>query len=331
MNTAQDMIARNTKNRFSQAPAGPPKPSRMTLGSVIKGPIAAPIRVVLYGPHGIGKSTFASNASKPIFLCAEDGTNELDVARLKPQTWEEIFEAVAMLGSEEHDYKTLVIDTLDWAEQLCWQSVYTRERKTSIEGLPYGRGFSIAHEEFRRLAAALDRLREQKGMAVVLLAHSWIKSFRNPEGEDYDRYEMKLHKLAGSALAEWADVLLFANYETYTRENDRKRTTGVSTGARYAFTERTAAYDAKNRFSLPAQLPLHWEDFAQAVADGRPATVDSLRHKIAELLTHADDELAELVTQTVTKAGDDAAQLAKIASRLEARIHLQQQGQETKQ
>ena len=189
----------------------------------------------------------------------------------------------------------------------------------------------IAHEEFRRLAAALDRLREQKGMAIVLLAHSWIKNFRNPEGEDYDRYEMKLHKLAAAALGEWSDVVLFANYETYTQQNDRKRTTGVSTGARYIYTERTAAFDGKNRFSLPPQLPLYWEDFAQAVADGRPATVDSLRHKIAELLTHADDELAALVNTTVAKAGDDAAQLAKIASRLEARIHLQQQGQEPKQ
>jgi len=328
MGAAQDMVNRSIRGRVS--PATPQqKQSKMTLGNIVKGPVASPIRVVLYGPPGIGKSTFASNASRPIFLCAEDGTNELDVARLKPETWEELFEAVAMLGAEEHEYATLVIDTLDWAEQLCWRSICARERKNSIEALGFGKGFVIAHEEFRRLAAALDRLREQKGMAIVLLAHSWIKNFRNPEGEDFDRYEMKLHKLAGAAMGEWADVVLFANYETYVQQNDRKRNTGVSTGARYIYTERTAAFDAKNRYSLPSQLPLYWEDFAQAVADGRPASVDSLRHKIAELLTRADDDLAALVNTTVARAGDDAAQLAKIASRLEARIHLQQQ-QDTK-
>lgn len=305
-------------------PAVAPKPSRMTLGNVVKGPVHTPLRVVLYGPIGIGKSTFASNADRPIFLCAEDGTNELDVARLKPETWEELFEAIAMLGSEPHDYQTLVIDTLDWAEQLCWRSLCARERKNSIEAFAFGKGFVIAHEEFRRLAAALDRLREQKGMTIVLLAHSWIKNFRNPEGEDFDRYEMKLHKLSAAALGEWADALLFANYETLTRQNERKRTTGVSTGARYIYTERCAAWDAKNRHNLPPALPLYWDDFAEAVRAGRPATTASLHARITELLTHADAELASLVTATVLKAGDDAAMLAKIASRLEARIELQQ-------
>jgi hypothetical protein len=330
MSTAQDMIARNMKSRFNQAPAGPPQPSRMTLGNVVKGPVAAPMRVVLYGPEGIGKSTFASNASNAIFLAAEDGTNELDVARLKPATWEELFEAIAMLGTEEHGYETLVIDTLDWAEQLCWKSVCARERKNSIEAFGYGRGYVIAHEEFRRLAAALDRLREQKGMAIVLLAHSWIKSFKNPAGDDFDRWELKLDKRSSAAIKEWADVVLFANYETLTHQDDRKRTRGVTTGARFIYTEHSAAFDAKNRHSLPPQLPLYWEDFVQAVAAGQPATLANLHAQIAELLTHADPQLAELVAQTVAKAGDNAAQLAKIASRLEARIHLQQT-QETKQ
>jgi hypothetical protein len=329
MSTAQDMIRQNMKSRLNQAPAGAPKPSKMTLANVVKGPVAAPIRVVLYGPEGIGKSTFASNANKPIFLAAEDGTNELDVARLRPETWEELFEALTMLGTEQHDYETVVIDTLDWAEQLCWKSVCARERKSSIEAFGYGRGYVIAHEEFRRLAAALDRLREQKGMAVILLAHSWIKSFQNPEGESYDRYELKLDKRSSAALKEWADVVLFAQYETVTHTTDRKRTIGMSTGARYIYTERSASYDAKNRHNLPSQLPLYWEDFVQAVADGKPATLANLHAQISELLTHADAPLTELVNQTVTKAGDDAAMLAKIASRLQARIHIQQ-GQETK-
>src|SRR6185436_11325620 len=115
MGTAQDMVSRSISRR---APAGaaPKGPSRMTLGNVVKGPVAAPLRTVLYGPEGIGKSTFAAGSHKPIFLCAEDGTNELDVARLKPATWDELFEAIAMLTTETHDYATVVTDTLYWAE-----------------------------------------------------------------------------------------------------------------------------------------------------------------------------------------------------------------------
>lgn len=302
----------------------------MTLSNVQKGVVTAPLRVVLYGPEGAGKSTFAAGAPKPIFLCSEDGTNELDVARLRPQTWEEIFEALAMLTNEAHDYQTLVLDTLDWAEQQCWNHVCKRDRKDSIEAYGYGRGYVVAHEEFRRLVVALDRLRDVKGMQIICLAHSWIKSFKNPTGEDYDRYEMKLQRLVAPVFKEWPDLLLFANYETETRENGKKRHVGVSTGARYLFTQHSAAWDAKNRHNLPVALPLSYEDLAEAIIEGQPATSGAIRTQIEALIPQVDAELAELVRTTVIKAGEDGAMLAKILTRLEARIHLQQAKEETK-
>ena len=300
------------------------------LGNVQRGIVTAPLRVVLYGPEGVGKSTFAAGAPSAIFLCAEDGVNELDVARLRPKIWDEIFEAIAMLTNEEHDYTTLVLDTLDWAEQQCWAHVCKRDKKDSIESYGYGRGYVVAHEEFRRLVVALDRLREKKGMQIICLAHSWTKSFRNPEGEDYDRFELKLQRLVSPIWKEWADLLLFANYETYTRENDRKRIVGVSTGARYIYTQRSAAFDAKNRHSLPLCIPLSWDDLGEAILEGQPATARAIRAQIETLIPQVDAPLAELVHQTMAKAADDGAMLAKILSRLEARIHLQQNKEETK-
>lgn len=324
--SAQSAVKRSIQARG----AGPVNkiPSRMTLGNVQRGTISAPLRIVLYGPEGVGKSTFAAGAPDAIFLCSEDGTNELDVARLRPKTWEEIFEALAMLTSETHGYKTLVLDTLDWAEQQCWQHVCRRDRKESIEAYGYGRGYVVAHEEFRRLVVALDRLRDSKGMQIVCLAHSWIKSFKNPDGEDFDRFELKLQRLVAPIWKEWPDVLLFANYEVTTRENERKRTVGVSTGARYVFTQHTAAWDAKNRHNLPVALPLSWDDLAEAIAEGQPAASAAIRAQIESLIPQVDAELAELVRVTVVKAGEDGALLAKILSRLEARIHLQQNKEE---
>ena len=83
------------------------KTSRMTLAAVKKGRIKQPLRVIVYGQEGVGKSTFAACAPSPIFLCAESGTNHLDIARFPaPEQWSDVFDAVDLLTRQEHDYKT---------------------------------------------------------------------------------------------------------------------------------------------------------------------------------------------------------------------------------
>jgi len=250
-------------------------PPRMSLTKVVSGRIAKPVRVLVWGTEGIGKSTFGASAPSPIFLGAEDGTSELDVARFpEPSTWQDAHDAIAELTNVQHEYKTLVIDTLDWLEPLCWRAVCAKgdrgKRVDSIEELPYGRGYTAALDEWRRLLSAVERLRSSRGMHVVLLAHAWIKPFKNPDGDDFDRYELKLHAKAGGLLKEWCDAVLFANYETLTREANG-RSKGVSTGARVLHTQRRAAYDSKNRYDLPETLPLDWHAFIEAVAAHRPA------------------------------------------------------------
>jgi hypothetical protein len=239
--------------------------SRITTGKVSK-----PIRALLYGVEGIGKSTFAAHAPKPIFLGSEDGTSELDIARFpEPKTWAEVFFSIAELGSNDHDFKTLVIDTLDWLEPLCWDHLCQRpdakgKRRESIEDFGYGKGYSAALEEWRKLVAMIERVRAAKSMHLILLAHSWIKPFKNPDGDDYDRYELKLHPKAGGLIKEWCDCVLFANYETFT-DDSTGRSKGVSTGRRVMHSQRTAAWDAKNRYTLPETMELSWPEFANAV------------------------------------------------------------------
>lgn len=304
---------------------------RMRLAAVTKGKVVRPLRVLLYGVEGVGKSTFAASAPNPIFIGAEDGTSELDVARFpQPQSWRDMFEALEELTRGQHDYKTVAVDTLDWLEPLCWAALVERARKptiTSIEDFGYGKGYTAAVDEWRLLLGAFERLRAQRGMHVIFLAHSWIKTFKNPEDEDYDRYEMKLNAKAGGLLREWCDTVLFARYETFTTKDDRtKRVRGVSNGARVMHTQRMAAWDAKNRHDLPETLPLDWHAFEEAVRAHRPADPSALRSRIAELLVQADEALCLLVNETVAKAGEDAAQLARIADRLAAKINLQTQG-----
>lgn len=286
------------------------------------------MRVLLYGTEGIGKSTFASNAPAPIFLASEDGTSELDVARFPaPQSWQDVLDAVAELTTEPHEHRTLVVDTLDWLEPICWAHVVEQARKPairSIEDFGYGKGYQAALDVWRPFLAALERLRNVRGMHVVMLAHAWIKAFNNPEGESFDRYEMKLNAKAAGALKEWSDAVLFARYETFTHRDERtKRTRGVSSGARVVHTQRVAAWDAKNRYDLPETLPLDWHAFADAVAARKPVEASVSRERITTLLEQADEALRAVVRETVSKAGDDAAQLARIADRLAAKINLQ--------
>jgi hypothetical protein len=298
--------------------------SRMSLTSVVKGKISQPLRLVLYGPPGIGKSTFASNAPSPIFIGAEKGTAELDIARFpQPEKWDEVLEAITTLGTIDNAYKTLVLDTVDWIEPLIHAHILAEESKgkseakivTDIDSLGYGRGYNLAMTQWRKLLVYLERLCDVRGMNIILLGHSQIKSFKNPEGEDFDRYEMKLHHKASGLIQEWADEVLFCNYETYAVET-KGRVRGVSSGTRQIHTVRSAAFDAKNRHGLPETLPLEWSDYAAAVAKGEPAESAALQAAITELLESADAALKAKVIEAVTKAGDNPAKLTQILNRL---------------
>ncbi len=297
---------------------------RMTLSAVTRGRVEKPLRVLLYGPEGVGKSTFAACAPDPIFLAAEDGTSQLDVARFpEPRHWLDANDAVDSLIREEHSFKTLAIDTVDWLEPMIWQHVVNSARSQnikSIEDFGYGKGYNAALDEWGAFLRKLDQLRDAKNMHIVLLAHSWLKPFKNPEDDDYDRYELKLNAKAGGKLKEWCDAVLFARHETFTaRDEKTKRAKGVSSGARVIHTTRTAAFDAKNRHDLPPTLPLSWEDFLVATKSHAPASAETLRARIAELLDGADDELSGKVNKAVQSAADDASRLARIADRLAAK------------
>lgn len=298
------------------------QPSRMSLASVVKGKIAQPVRCVLYGVEGIGKSTFGANAPAPIFLGAENGTAQLDVTRFPaPETWQEVLDAVRLLERETHPYRTLVVDTLDWAEPLLWAYVCKRDGKKDIEDYGFGKGYNTALDEWRVFLAALERLCATKAVNIILVAHSIIRTFKNPEGEDYDRYEMKLNAKAAGLIREWSDAVLFANYETYANKDKKtSRVKGVDTGARLIYTNRRAAYDAKNRYSLPDSLPLDWAEFAAAVSSGEVAAPEALLAEIERKATSLGGEVEKRARAAMTRYADDAAKLSEMNNWLNVRM-----------
>ena len=303
----------------------------MTLSNIRKGLLKAPLRILVYGVEGVGKSSFAKDAEAPIFLGKENGTEELDVHRLpEPSTWSEVFEATAFLQHNDTPYKTLVIDPVNFLEPLCWAKVCVDNGWSSIDQTGYGKGYDAALDEWRRFVVALDRLREVRSMNIVLVAHAQVKGFNDPEsGESYDRYQLAMNAKAAGLLKQWASAVLFAKHEVATqRDAKTKRVHARSNGTRTLYTEWSAAYDAKNRYNLPASLPLSWEDFIAAVnagrggdANGLKERADAHRCRIEELLAEFGDEAyAAKARGFVKAAGNDLGRLAEIENRVAARV-----------
>lgn len=240
---------------------------------ISRGKIGGAQKLVLYGPEGIGKSTFAAQLPQPLFIDTEGGTRHLDVQRFaeRPSSWTLLLEQVKYVQSHPDLCRTLVIDTADWAEALCVRHICDKKQLGSLEDFGYGKGYVYLQEEFARLLQLLTDLAEGRGVNVLLTAHAAMRKFEQPqEMGAYDRWELKLSKKVAPLVKEWADLLLFANYEviTLTDTNKHKKATG---GERVMYATHHPCWDAKNRHGLPDKLPFAYAAVAQIFAGAEPA------------------------------------------------------------
>jgi len=242
-----------------------------SLKDLKKGKTPKPPRIVIYSEHGLGKSTFGSQAPKPVFIQTEDGLGSIDTTSFPlAKSYEDVKAAIGSLYNEEHDFQTVVLDSLDWLENLIWHHLAKAGGHESIEGYGYGKGYTLAADVLRETLAGLDALRNEKGMAVVLTAHTHVKRFDDPASEPYDRYMIKLHKAASAIVQEWADVVGFASQQMIIKSEDagfnKKVRRGVSTGEHILHLRRMPAFDAKSRYPMPETIPFNWTAFADAFA-----------------------------------------------------------------
>jgi len=294
------------------------------LSQVKRGRLKKPILTLVYGPDGVGKSTFGADAPNAIFLGPEKGTASLDVARFpSPTNFKQVMHAIEELNSAEHEYQTLVIDSLDWIEPLVWDQVCNDAGKSNIEevGGGYGKGYVAANKVWLEMIGKLSRLQETRGMNIILIAHSQVKTFQDPQTQSgYDRYQLKLNEKAGALFREFVDSVLFANYEVFTKK-DGGRTRAFGDGARVLFTERRPSFDAKNRLGLPFQIPLSFDEFVKSCEAGQPEDPELIKKNIEELLSQVKDpELKSRVMEAVEKASQDSTKLEKIQNRLRSRL-----------
>lgn len=273
--------------------------------NITRGRRQAAVRATVYGDEGIGKSTLASQFPAPLVLDTEDGTNHLDVARVAVHDWKTLTLAMTELAVDAKGFKTIVIDSADWAEKLLIEWLLKTSGKKSIEDFGFGKGYVMLAEHWTRFLASCDVLVGQ-GIHVVFVAHAMVKRTSPPDQTDgYDRFELKLTKQVSPLLREWCDLLLFCNYRTKVVEGNDGRLKATGGKERVMYAEHTAAFDAKNRFQLPAEMPMDIEQLQKIFAV--PATAPAASATAAEppLFDRISQHIREAKTvRTLGKIGD---------------------------
>lgn len=240
---------------------------------IIRGKQFRPPRIVVYGVEGIGKSSFGASAPNPIFLQTEDGLDHVNCDRLPLcLTYSQFTKQLGEIASETHEYSTLVVDTLDWLEKLIWLEVCEKESKKNIEEIGYAKGYKYALNQWKEIINGLDWIRNNRGMAIVLLAHAKVERFEDPESAGYDRYTLRLHKDADAYVREWSDAVLFAHRRqriektgTGFQERTIAKPIGSDGGERILRTVGSPACTAKNRYGIIGDIPLSWDALAEAI------------------------------------------------------------------
>lgn len=245
----------------------------ISLKDIQKNNFDKPPRIVIHGTPGIGKTTFAAGAPKPIFVQTEDGLGNLSPDAFPLATsFDGVMEAFGALYTEDHKYQTVVVDSLSALEQMIWSKVAKDAGHDNIEQLGYGKGYVIALDHWHAFLDGVNALRD-RGIMPVLIAHTDVVRFDSPETDPYDRYLIKLHKRAFQLLYERADIIGFANYQTAVIKTDagfnKKVARGVETGDRRLHLVEKPAFVAKNRYSLPESIPLSWDAMADALTENR--------------------------------------------------------------
>lgn len=223
-----------------------------------------PPRILLYGPEKSGKTTLAAEFPSPVFLQTEMGTGKLKLDSFgKLQTFAEVMDAVAALYQEEHKFKTVVLDSVTALQPIIWAETGERGdekgvKKNRIEDFGYGKGYSYALLVWQELLEGLMALRRDRGMGIVLIAHSKIERFDDPETVAYSRYEIDLHEKARDLLKRESDaiILLKPDVTIKTEEQGFSKSRARADGGRNVWmnTSSRPAYAAGNRYDMPEKI-----------------------------------------------------------------------------
>jgi hypothetical protein len=301
------------------------------------GKLVQPNLWIVYGHGKVGKSSLGAEGPNPIFIGPESGTANLDVTRIPTNSYQEVMAAIAALQKDNHNYQTLVIDSLDWLEPLVWEHVVETvahekgHRVKGIEDYGYKAGYVHALTPWRKIISELNKLRETRKMHIIAIGHPHSKEAKDPTvATEYNRVQLKLHDKASALWKEYVDCIFFINHESLVAVDKKGKTRAISNqdtvADRYIFTEWSTAWDAGNRFGLPPRLPYEkgtgWQTIMTAIAESNPEGADAIKRSIANLVEQIqDDKLRTTIEESVVNAGEDVVKLERFLSRIKIIIN----------
>ena len=265
----------------------------LSLSSIsCKAQLKAP-RMLVLGVEKIGKTCFAAGCTfeggqlvaqgvnSPVILPmkGEEGIDDLEVSAFPTlTTYEDVLDALGVLYTEHHEYKTVVLDSASAFEPLVWDHLCKTNSVDSIDKVMggYGKGYGESANLFRRLTDALDALRQERNMASVIVGHVKVRRFDDPGGDSYDQYQFDIHEKSANLLMRWADLILFCNNKVAVKREDvgfrkeKKRGIDVGGGNRFLYTKKSPAHPGGGRGvygRLPHEMPLSWGAFETAVSN----------------------------------------------------------------
>jgi len=310
----------------------------MALNGVVRGK-KRPARLFLYGPPGIGKSTFASESETPVFVTTEDGVDNLPVDQFpKAADYDTLIENVKQVATGDHDYKTIVIDTINGAAELCAQKIcqeqfngvwYTEKGKKGFTA--FAQGWQSVSEEIRGLMALLDQCRNDRGMEIILLSHTGLHTVQHPLDGDYAKFAPEMDKRVWARLSKWSDIILRADFDFYVKTEDGKTKGKAQIGdtTRWLFAAGNAGQDCKTRvgYELPERMLLSYASYSESLNNGDTSIMQE-----ASELWHVLDEsgqkkaLSYLGINSIENIGD--AESTKVRATLNRLRQINAENQE---
>lgn len=235
----------------------------------------APYRVLIYGPGGVGKSTFCSKCKDVYFLPTEDGVNDIHVPQYKDQipSLDVLYRILDKLLNGKHPYKAVCLDSTGATESLIIEAIESRLKKAggkspkTIQEMndDYGSGYTAIANEWRELLRKFDELRTKREINILLTAHSKREKVVNLEGKDYDRFTLDLiGQKSSKVITNWCDHVLFARQDVSV-SNESKHKLLAQSGSLSIYTRGTASFSAKTRGEItwPDRIPLSWDTFSR--------------------------------------------------------------------
>lgn len=269
---------------------------------------------LLYGSHGLGKTSIAAGAPYPIFIQTEDGLAHLENDTFGVlRSYREVKEAIASLRTDKHDFQTAVLDSAGWLEPLIWEQACVDNSWRDIDAPGYGKGQRAALTYWREILSDLVALRNERGMGVLILAHAAIETVKHPELEDFDRFYPKLHKDATALIQELVENVLFLDTYVSTTKIDPRdknsRMKGAGGAQRYIYTKERPSHMAKNRWNMPEKIMI--PDGSGNIEDVPYISFCAIAQHIPyykALMNSALPEQPGLREQSVQSVGEDLSQ-----------------------